>query len=75
MKNNSSGNVHICEILIVRTSTTAALITVYNQLYNSTTLATFAANVVSGGLRLLATPSSSDSITFSVLYDATAYSV
>jgi len=62
---NVTGNIHVLEALIFFQGTTAYL-TTYAEMYNSTSLATFAADVDSGNTRLLATPASANNTTFKV---------
>ena len=62
---NVTGNIHVLEALIFFQGTTAYL-TTYAEMYNSTSLATFTADVNSGNTRLLATPASTNSTTFKV---------
>jgi hypothetical protein len=62
---NVTGNIHVLEALIFFQSTTAYL-TTYAEMYNSTSLATFTADVDSGNTRLLATPASANNTTFKV---------
>lgn len=61
-----TGEVHSVEAMAMRKGTTAYL-TTYAEMYSLTPLATFSANVVSGFLRILATPASANSTTFSVV--------
>lgn len=62
---NVTGNIHVLEAMIFFQGTTAYL-TTYAEMYNSTSLATFAADVNSGNTRLLATPASANNTTFKV---------
>jgi len=62
---NVTGNIHVLEALVFFQGTTAYL-TTYAEMYNSTSLATFTADVDSGNTRLLATPASTNSTTFKV---------
>lgn len=62
---NVTGNIHVLEALVFFQGTTAYL-TTYAEMYNSTSLATFTADVNSGNTRLLATPASTNSTTFKV---------
>ena len=59
---------HTVEVLLLRNGSSAALITVYGELYTSIwPLATFDADVSGGNIRLLVTPASSNSTTFNVI--------
>lgn len=62
---NVTGNIHVLEALIFFQGTTAYL-TTYAEMYNSTSLATFTADVDSGNTRLLATAASTNNTTFKV---------
>jgi len=62
---NVTGNIHVLEAMMFFQGTTAYL-TTYAEMYNSTSLATFAADVNSGNTRLLATPASANNTTFKV---------
>jgi len=57
---------HILEALLFRQGTTA-YITTYAEMYSNVALATFSADVSGGALRLLATPASTNSTTFTVI--------
>jgi hypothetical protein len=71
MVNNVTGATHICEILVVRSGVTAdALITVYAEMFSSAVIANFAADYFSGSIRLLATPVSTNSTTFTIIRDS-----
>tara|TARA_R110002126_G_scaffold213042_1_gene359483 strand:+ start:749 stop:2155 length:1407 start_codon:yes stop_codon:yes gene_type:complete len=67
LKDNVTSNVHVCEALLVAVDATTALITVYAEMYNSVSLATFTTDVSSGSLRLIMTPASANSTTYSIL--------
>jgi hypothetical protein len=60
-------NVHTVEALVLRVDATTALLTTYGEMYNTSSLATFTADVSAGDLRLLVTPSSATSTVFSVV--------
>ncbi len=62
---NVTGNIHVLEAMMFFQGTTAYL-TTYAEMYNSTSLATFAADVNSGNTRLLATPATANNTTFKV---------
>jgi hypothetical protein len=62
---NVTGNIHVLEAMLFFQGTTAYL-TTYAEMYNSTSLATFAADVNAGNTRLLATPASANNTTFKV---------
>jgi hypothetical protein len=62
---NATGNIHVLEAMLFYQGTTAYL-TTYAEMYNSISLATFAADVSGGNTRLLASPASTNSITFKV---------
>jgi len=62
---NVSGEVHMLEALAFYKSTTAYL-TTYAEMYSSAALATFTADVSGGAIRILATPASTNSTTFTV---------
>jgi hypothetical protein len=62
---NVTGNIHVLEAMMFFQGTTAYL-TTYAEMYNSTSLATFAADVNGGNTRLLATPASANNTTFKV---------
>lgn len=57
---------HILEALLFKQGTNG-LITTYAEMYTSAALATFSADVSAGALRLLATPASTNSTTFTVI--------
>lgn len=67
LKDNVTSNVHVCEALLVAVDATTALITVYAEMYNSVSLATFTADVNAGNLRLIMTPASANNTTYSFL--------
>ena len=60
---------HAVEILIMRTSTDA-LMTTYGEMYTTTPLATFTADLSGGLIRIRATPTSATSTTFSTVRTA-----
>jgi len=62
---NVTGNIHVLEAMMFFQGTTAYL-TTYAEMYNSTSLATFAADVSAGNTRLLATPATANNTTFKV---------
>jgi hypothetical protein len=62
---NVTGEVHMLEALAFLKGTTAYL-TTYAEMYSNAALATFTADVSGGLLRILATPASTNSMTFTV---------
>jgi hypothetical protein len=62
---NISGEIHMLEALAFKKSTTAYL-TTYAEMYTNAALATFTADVSAGAIRILATPASTNSTTFTV---------
>jgi hypothetical protein len=62
---NVSGEFHALEALAFRKGTTAYL-TTYAEMYTASALATFTADVSGGAIRILATPASTNSTTFTV---------
>jgi len=60
-------NVHTVEALVLRVDATTAMLTTYGEMYNTTALATFTADVSGGEVRLLVTPASATSTVFSVV--------
>lgn len=60
---------HTLEILIMRTPTDA-MITTYGEMYTTAPLATFTADLSGGQIRILATPTSATSTTFSTVRTA-----
>ena len=62
---NVSGEIHCLEALAFEKGATAYL-TTYAEMYTSAALATFTADVSGGSLRILATPASANSTTFTV---------
>ena len=62
---NVSGEIHMLEALAFQKSTTAYL-TTYAEMYTLAALATFTADVSGGAIRILATPASTNSTTFTV---------
>jgi len=63
---NVSNARHIVEALLLKQGSTA-YITTYAEMYSSAALATFSADISAGNLRLLATPASANSTTFTVI--------
>ena len=63
-------DVHICEVLVVAVDATIALLTVYGEMFNTSKLADFDADVSGGTLRLLVTPTSSTSTVFNYVRDS-----
>jgi hypothetical protein len=63
---NVTGERHALELLALEKSTTA-YITTYAEMYSGAALATFSADVSAGLLRLLVTPTSTNSTTFNVV--------
>ena len=53
----------------MRVDATTALITIYGEMYTTASLASFDADVSTGSLRLLVTPASANSTTFTFLSD------
>lgn len=62
---NVTGNIHVLEAMLFYHDI-AAYLTTYSEMYNSTSLATFAADNSGGVTRLLATPASTNSTTFRI---------
>jgi hypothetical protein len=62
---NVSGEIHVLEALAFQKSTTGYL-TTYAEIYSNAALATFTADVSGGAIRILATPASTNSTTFTV---------
>lgn len=60
-------NVHTVQALVVRVDATTALLTTFAEMYNTSSLASFTADVSGGAVRLLVTPASATSTTFSVV--------
>lgn len=60
-------NVHCLNFTALRVDATTALLTTYAEMYNTTSLANFTADVSSGSLRLRITPTSATSTVFSVV--------
>jgi hypothetical protein len=58
-------NVHCVNFTALRVDATTALLTTYAEMYNTTSLASFTADVSGGDLRLRITPTSATSTTFS----------
>ena len=63
-------NVHCCEAIVLRVDATTATIAVYGEMFNTSKLADFDADVSSGTLRLRVTPTSATSTIFTVLRDS-----
>jgi hypothetical protein len=63
-------DIHIVEILVVAVDATTALLTVYGEMFNTAKLADFDADVSSGTLRLLVTPTSATSTAFNYVRDS-----
>lgn len=63
---NVTSEMHMLEALAFRKGTTAYL-TTYAEMYTNTALATFTADVSGGATRILATPTSTNSTTFTVV--------
>jgi len=70
IKDNVTNAVHICEALLIEQDATTALLAVYGEMYSSTSLASFSADVSGGNVRLLVTPASTNSTTFTYLRDS-----
>ena len=62
---NVTGEIHMLEALAFYKGATAYL-TTYAEMYSSAALATFTADVSAGSIRILATPASTNSTTFTV---------
>lgn len=60
-------NVHCVNFTALRVDATTAMLTTYGEMYNTTPLANFTANVSGGALRLLITPTSATSTVFSAV--------
>jgi hypothetical protein len=60
-------NVHCLNYTVLRVDATTALLTTYAEMYNTSSLASFTADVSSGSLRLRVTPASATSTVFSVV--------
>ena len=60
-------NVHCLNYTALRIDSTTAMLTTYAEMYNTSALANFTADVSSGNLRLLITPTSATSTVFSVV--------
>lgn len=58
-------NVHCVNFTALRVDATTALLTTFGEMYNTTSLASFTADVSGSDLRLLVTPTSATSTTFS----------
>jgi hypothetical protein len=64
--NTTDSTYHLTEILLIHDGTTPS-ITEYGTIFTGSAEATFDADISSGNVRLLATPSSNDSMTFKVV--------
>ena len=60
-------NVHCVNVTILRIDATTAMLTTYGEMYNTTSLASFTADVSAGSVRLLITPTSATSTVFSAV--------
>jgi hypothetical protein len=60
-------DVHCVNYTALRVDATTALLTTYGEMYNTSSLASFTADVSGGALRLLITPASATSTVFSVV--------
>jgi len=60
-------NVHCLNYTLLRTGASTAMLTTYAEMYNTSSLASFTADVSGGLLRLLVTPASATSTVFSVV--------
>ena len=60
-------NVHCLNYTALRIDASTAMITTYSEMYNTSSLASFTADVSGGSLRLLVTPTSATSTVFSVV--------
>lgn len=63
-------NTHCVNATLLRTSSSTAMLTTYGELYDNIVLANFTADVDSGNLRLLITPTSATSTVFSAVRTA-----
>jgi len=63
-------NVHCLNYTALRTGASTALLTTFGEMYNTTSLASFTADVSGGNLRLLVTPTSATSTVFSAVRTA-----
>lgn len=66
---NVTGDMHVLEALAFQTAapaTPAAYITTYGEMYSNAALAAFTADISGGAIRILATPASTNSTTFTV---------
>jgi hypothetical protein len=57
-------DVHTVEALVLRTGASTAMVTTYAEMYNTSSLATFAADTSGGAIRLLVTPANATSMLF-----------
>ena len=64
--NSTDSTYHVTEILLIHDGTTPA-ITEYGTIFTGSAEATFDADISSGNVRLLATPATTDSMTFKVV--------
>ena len=60
-------NVHCVNVTVLRVDATTAMLTTYGEMYNTSSLASFTADVSGGDLRLRVTPASATSTVFSVV--------
>lgn len=60
-------NVHCVNFTVVRVNATTALLTTFAEMYNTSSLATFTADVSAGDVRVLVTPASATSTIFSAV--------
>jgi hypothetical protein len=60
-------NVHCVNATVLKIDASTAMLTTYGEMYNTSALATFSADVSGGLLRLLVTPSSATSTAFSAV--------
>jgi hypothetical protein len=60
-------DVHCLNYTVLRVDATTAMLTTYAEMYNTSALATFTADVSAGSLRLRVTPTSATSTVFSVV--------
>ena len=67
---DNTGARHTLNFTMLRNGAGSPLLTTYGELYTGTALATFAADLNSGDIRLLATPASSNDVTFNVIRTA-----
>jgi hypothetical protein len=60
-------DVHTVEALVLRTGASTAMVTTYGEMYNTASLATFAADTSGGAIRLLVTPANTTSMLFTAV--------